>query len=191
MSYQLFFGNWQSNYCVLGYIENFEDDFMLTRGDSLAGAWPEDVSFRMDPDFPRQIALSDHLLNPENLIIASPALASFFKGVASLNLEYLPVTVYNHKGRVASDEYQIVHLINPQACIDTAASGVEWNSINPNWIDTVENLVIDESKIDPDVPLFRVKHLRDAIVIRDDLAEAIVDAGFTGIEFVEISEYES
>lgn len=191
MNYKLFFGDWQSNYCVLGYIENFEDDFMLTRGDSLVDAWPDDVSFRMDPDFPRQIKLSDQLLNPENLIIASPQFLEFLKGNSLPNVEYLPVTVYNHKGRIASDGYEIVHLTQPQACIDVAASGVQWNHINSNWIDAVDKLVIDESRIERDVLLFRIKHLRDGILIRMDLAERIEEAGFSGIQFVDITEYES
>lgn len=190
MNYKIYDGDWQSNYCVLENIENFEDDYKLTRGDSLTGNWPDDVQFKMDRDFPRQLKLSDHLLNPENLMIGSKSLCQFLRQEKVKNLEFLPVKIIDHKKRVASLDYHIVHLIHPQDCIDVAKSGVTWNHINPDWITAVQQLVIDESRIDSDIQLFRAKHLRRAIFIRHDLAEKIEKAGFTCIDCYDIDDFE-
>ncbi len=177
-----------SGYCVLGYIEEFEDDWKLTNGTSLAAEWPDDVTLQMDPDFKKQIKLSDHLCNPCRVIIASPALRQFLEEQAVPNLEFLPVRILNHKGKVASDDYVIVNLHAVQDCLDLDASGVTWNEINPDYIIGFEQLVLDESRIDEEATLFRAKHYADQMFVRRDFAEAVSESGLTGIEFYELSD---
>jgi hypothetical protein len=188
-NYAIMTGDPHSRFCVLNYIEGFEDDYKLFIGVSVAHEWPNDVSLRMDPDFKKQIKLSDHLLNPSNVIVASKRLREFLQEKEVPNIEYLPVTILNHKNRLASSEYCIANLVTTQDCIDISKSGVTWNIINPDYITSIKQLVIDETKIDNDAVLFRAKHLKTAIFIRKDLARQIRDGGFSGIRFWEVSDF--
>lgn len=188
-NYFCYCGDWgNSLYCILEYIEGFDDDYKLGRGDSLTEEWPDGVAFRMSQNYKNQIKLSDNLLTPERIIIASKRLSEFFLEKEIKNLEYLPVTIINHKNRVADTEYSVVNLVTTQDCVDIEKSGVVWNKINSNYITSFDNLVLDEERIDEDALLFRAKHISGLIFIRKDLARQIEEAGFTGIYFVELSE---
>jgi hypothetical protein len=178
----------QSNYCVLGYLQGYSDDYKLMKGDSVATEWP-DVSMRMDPDFKKQIKLSDNLLNPVNVIVASKRLCDFFRSKGVPNIEYLPVTIYDHKKKVASKEYSIANLVTTQDCIDTKKSEVTWNAIDSDYISSMKRLVLNEKKIAKDAMLFRAEHLKELIFVRADLAQAVTDAGFTNIKFWKLSDY--
>src|SRR5262245_53011782 len=177
----------QSNYCVLGYLEGYSDDYKLMKGESVAKEWP-DVSMRMDPDFKKKIKLSDNLLNPVNIIVASKKLCDFFRSQRVPNIEYLPVTIYDHKKKVASKEYSIANLVTTQDCIDTKKSEVTWNKIDPHYISSMKQLVFNEKKIAEDAVLFRAEHLKTLIFVRTDLAQAVTNAGFTNIKFWKLSE---
>lgn len=179
----------QGKYCVLDDIEGFEDDYKLRKGESVAEDWGDDVLFRMAPDFKKQIKLSDHLTNLDSVIVASERLQRLLKDSEVPNVEYLPVTIVNHKKKVASEEYCLVHPVGAQDCIDVAKSEIEWNEIDADDIDSADLLVLDESKIDARVVLFRVKGLTDAIFCARDLMEEMLDAGFTGISSLELSDY--
>jgi len=178
----------QSNYCVLKYLEGFPDDYKLMKGDSVAGEWPDDVRMRMNPTFKKQIKLSDNLLNPVNVIVASKSLCDFLRDKKVPNIEYLPVTILNHKGKVASKDYCIANLITTQDCIDTEQSEVTWNEINPHYISSMKRLVVNENKIAKNAMLFRAEHLKTLIFIRADFAATVTAAGFTNIKFWPLSD---
>ena len=179
----------QSSYCLLGYIEGFEDEWKLMKGDSVAKEWPADVRMRMDPDFKKKIKLSDNVLNPARVLVASKALCDFFRKKPVPNVEYLPITILDHKKKVASKEYSIVNLVTTQDCIDTTASEVTWNNINPEYIMSMKRLVFDETKIDDDALLFRAKHLKTLIFVRADFAAEVTAAGFTNVKLWRLSDY--
>jgi hypothetical protein len=188
-NYVILSGLYRSEFCILGFIEGFEDDYKLFKGYPLAGDWPRAVSFRMDPDFKKRIKLSDHLVNSNNVIIASKRLREFFESENVPNLEYLPVTIIDHKKRVASNEYCIAHQVTTQDCIDLEKSEVVWSNIIPEDISTVKKLVLDEERIDDKAAVFRARRLVDPIFIRRDLAKKMEEQGFTGFGFGEVSDY--
>jgi uncharacterized protein DUF1629 len=187
-NYVIFHGPMRSEFCVLGFLKGFPDGWKLKKGHSVAKEWPSDASFHMDPDFPRRIKLSDNLVNSDDFIVASPRLQEFLKQEKVPNLELLPVKVFNHKKKVATSEYSVVNQITTQDCVDSKASVVVWNKINPDDISRVEKLVLDDRKVDPAATLFRVKHLPAKILVRRDLAKKLLDRGFTGIEFKEVAD---
>ena len=180
----------RADYCVLGFLEGFEDDWKLVRGMPLAEEWPHGVQLGMDPDFNRQIKLSDHLDNPNEVIVASPALRAFLEERDVPGLEFLPVEIINHKNKLASDEFTIVNLLAAPDCLDIEASHVTWNDILPEYVSDVEQIILNANRIDPDVGLFRARTFARPIFVRRDLADAILDAGLTGIRFFELEDWE-
>jgi len=175
--------------CSLNPIENVPDAHELVYGTSRVINFPKDALGRMNPEFKRAIKLSDAIHNLEMLVIASKRLKEFFESEKIPNTEYLRIAVLNHKNKVASDEYYVVHQVGTQACIDIEKSTIRWNKINPNQISSVKKLVLDEKKIEPSATLFRATHLPSTIFIRRDLAKKIEEAGFTGIQFEEVDTY--
>ena len=177
------------NACCLAQLVNVDDQFELPKGIPRAATFPSDAAFTMDPDFPNDMLLTDNLVNTDRLVIASARLKTFLESQALQRVEYLPVTILNHKGRSASRDYFIVHPVELDACVDLGASDVEWSIIDPASIDSVTSLVIDEHALDPGVALFRPKPFYDIVLVRRPLAEAIDAQGFSGIRWIELSSY--
>jgi len=184
---------WESvavgNACVLAPIEGMEQSYELLKGTPLTGQFPKNVLFRMSADHPRNIGLTDALSNMNELLVASKRLKDFLEAKRLPNVEYHQVSIINHKGRTASDEYFLVHPIHSQDCLNLQASGPRYNKISPTQISQVQNLVIDESKITPGVTLFRIKNFGKALLVHRELAAEISKAGFVGAFFIELDQY--
>src|SRR5688572_14376658 len=89
-------------------IDGIEDDYQLRYGISRAAGWPDDAYCVFDWDFPKDIALSDSP-GGTGVILASPRLTEALLAKDLHNVELLPVTIINHKGRVAARHYHVVH----------------------------------------------------------------------------------
>ena len=179
----------KKNFCVLDDLENVEDGFELTEGAPREHNFPDNAMLAMDPEYPKSIALADNIFNVSELIVASKALKKFIEERSKINVEYLPVTIKNHKQRVASNDYYIVHPIHLQDGLDIKKSICTWSTIIKDKVNEVERLIIDENRIEPEVTLFRLKYFYRPILVRRDLAEAISEADFTGTRWIELNEY--
>ncbi|MEY4563519.1 MAG: hypothetical protein RLZZ618_2796 [Pseudomonadota bacterium] len=161
----------------------------MIRGVPLAADWPDHVQFHMDPNFPKAVQLADWIQNLPNGLVASARLKAFIEAQHPLGVEYLPIEIIDCKGKVASRDY---FLLNPslQDALDLSNSVVDWNPIDPDLICSCTTMVFDASRIDPRATLFRLKHYPSKIVFHRRLAEAIKNAGFTGIKFIELEDVE-
>ena len=177
------------NVCSLAKLAGLEKTYRLVDGVPLAQGFPEGVSFRMDPDNPHDTLLADNLVNPYMVIVASAAAVDVLRARAVPLVEYLPVSIIDHKGKAVPEPYFIVHPIEHAACLDVAASGGEWDMIDPEVLDSVENVVLDEQRIEAERELFRPKPLVDVVVVRRSLAEALEAAGLTGLQWIELADY--
>ncbi len=175
--------------CCLNPPENIEDAFELNYGISRKEDFPSNALIRMNKEYKTAIKLADALDNINFLIVASKRLKEFFEAQKIPNTEYLRVKILNHKNRIASDEYYIVHQVGTQDCIDLKHSVVTWNKINPDQISSVKSLILEEARVQREASLFRAKHLPSVIFIRQDLATKIEEAGFTGIVFKNIETF--
>jgi hypothetical protein len=105
-------------------------------------------------------------------------------------IEFLPVTILNHKGRVASEDYFFLNPVGSVDCIDIEKSGVEWNDIDDTVISSFEQLVLKEDAVPPGVALFRPLHGTKTILVSRSLADRLETDGLTGLYFVEPDEYQ-
>ncbi len=177
-------------YATLLEPENVPDDFQLSEGVSRADGFPPDAAFRFNPSYPRDVKLADavHSRGGGGVPLVSPALRALIEGADPPDVEYLPVTIYDHKGHVASDAYVIVNSFHVVDCLDHDAMEIVWNSLDPMTIASCDGVVLDTSKIDGAPPLFRPKNLENRVLVRRDVAEAIEDAGLTGVFFEDLDE---
>ncbi len=176
--------------CVLGELSGLEDDFRLNKGIPLERDFHEDVAFHMHPDFPNDLLLVDNLLNSDMVIVAHQRLKDLLQARNILHLEYLPVNIIDHKNRkISSQQYYIIHAINPVDCIDGDQSVFTRSLINRENIASFEQLVIDEARIPADRQIFRLKGFWKIILIRRDLAEELDKEGFSGLGWLELADY--
>jgi hypothetical protein len=184
---------WDSNYvegfCALNEPEGFDGYRLLMDGVRVSDKWPTTVVLRMDPDHPKDIKLADNVHAGGNLIVSSRLKGELASLVGSSSVEFLPISIMNHKGRVASKDYFLVNPVDTIDCIDTKASEVKWNKINPNMISRCKKLVLDEKSIPASATMFRPKFWSYLILIKRSVAASLVECAMTGLSFIEPANY--
>jgi hypothetical protein len=175
--------------CILQDLDGFEDTFRLGQGEPLAETFPADVRFHMNPDFPTDLLLVDNLENTDLCLVVSAKLREALEKQKLSDVEYLPVSIINHRGRVASKDYSIVHPLNPVDCIDRGKSVFKENRIIPGRIDRFKKLVVNRAQIPEDRRLFYMKDFSDIAVVRSDLAKALDAGAFRGLGWQPLAQY--
>ena len=185
---------WQSNpvggFCTLEYLKNVDDPHELKRGISRTDGFPSEACFQMDASYPKEIKLADNIYNLDRMIVVSNRLKDFVEAKEPESTEFLSIEIFNHKGRMASEDHFIINPFAVIDCIDKDKSKLKWNKIDPDLIAGCYRLVLIKENIDNAPLLFRPKHLPTIVMIRDDLAEEITREDFTGIRFKETDEFQ-
>lgn len=181
-------GTMKDGICKLKQLSGVTDSFEIDEGISRIAGWPAEASASMSPRFPKDIGLADSLYGASFLVV-SGAVRQFLDGEAVPRMEYLPLQILNHKGRVASDGYFVVNALAVVDCIDQAASVVEQDSLDPGAFSGCKQLVLREEVIPPELAVLRLQHWPAVVVIRRALADKLNAAGLTGLRFVEPGKY--
>lgn len=180
--------DYEEGFCVIESPEGIERDYELSVGASRAQGWSSDVICRMNPEYPDDLQLSDNLFGTLYIIVSKRIMEFLLKKQIG-NVEFLPVTILNHKGRVASKEYYIMNPLDVIDCIDLDRSGVKWNRIEPDMIESCEKLVLKDDAVQATSKVFRPKFWPTEILIRKELAEDLVSSGRTGLQFINPIEF--
>jgi hypothetical protein len=173
---------------VLDRLHGVDDIFELVEGTPRAGTFPPDARFTPDPDFPNDMGLVDSFTNTYNLTVISTKLKEFIEDKHPEKVEYLPVTLLNHKSRPAG-EYFILHPVDPVDALDIEQSGAEWDVVDETVIDSIQRIVLSPDKLDVNRQIFKLKHLYDVLLVHTDFAKAIDENGFTGIKWVNCENF--
>jgi hypothetical protein len=174
---------------VLKKMTGLEDVYRLKDGVPLVEELSGPVSFHMHPDFPNDLLLLDNVRNIDKAAVTSRRLKEAIESRNIPHLEYLPVTIVDHKRRAASKDYFIVHQLEPVDCLDREESDFVMSDIVPDEVDTVRKLVLDEKRIPGDRQIFRLKGFGDIILVRRDLADVLSAGPFTGLTWLDIRNY--
>jgi len=178
------------NACVLTGLDGIEDSFKIDEGHSLASEF-DNVSIRMDPDLPDDTLLHDVLANPYSMVIASERIVDLLRHEELKKVEYLPISVIDHKGHVVPDNYFVVHPVDHVECLDIEASNVKWDFVDNTVAESVEQIVLDPELVDISRKVFRPKPFIEVVLISRALAQKLDDAGVQGCEWVELPDYVS
>jgi hypothetical protein len=161
----------------------------LERGISVAANFPKDIVYQMSKRFPKDFILSDNFNVAGQIIVSKPLKEHLMKLLTKHKIEWLPVSIANHKNKVVSNDYFILHSLNVVDCIDIDKSIVEWNPLDKTILMGCEGLVIDEFKISDEFMIFRPLHWGSKTMVLPELANELEAAGFTGFRFVEATGY--
>ena len=129
----------------------------------LDGEYPQDAKIFMS-DEETGIELPDLVPNTRHLLIVSKRLKDGMAAVNQGPVQYLPLTIYNHKKRPASKDYFIVNPIGALDVLDTAASEIHYHD---GQVSKVTKYVLDPEKITRAPDLFRIKENTEAYVVSE------------------------
>ena len=177
--------------CRLTEFSGYDREHLLRRGVPLAGEWPADVRYGMDPFDRESMVLSDNVRCRRSVIVASQRLAEFLSARLGAAVECLPITVVDHKKRRRVEPYFIVNPLGLQDALDAEGSRPTWSTISTDVIDAVRRLVVDAARVAPEAQLFRLKHYLHPVLLRRSLAEAIDATGFSGTAWQELADHRS
>jgi hypothetical protein len=173
----------------LGVVKGVKDSYELKTGISRAKGFPADAYMEMNPKFPKQIGLGDSFSTIDSVWVASQRLSDLVGEFASKDLEILPITIRDHKGRAVAGPYSLIHPLRTVDAVDKSQSVFEWNPIDTSFISTCQRLVVDESKLPTDIGVCRLKHIGSSILVAPALVEAIVSAKMTGMRWRAIEDH--
>lgn len=159
----------------------------MSRGLPVDERFPSDVVLQVDGGT-KGITLPDFVSNTVQLAIVSRKLKQTLDEHAAANIEYLPISIANHKGRVSGNDYYIANLLDHHDCIDMERSEVEQLGMEPEFLSGLFRLHITEDRVPHEAKLFRLKSMPSAILIRDDLRATVDVAGLTGVKYIGMGE---
>ena len=174
--------------CKLRSLTGASKSFQIDDGVSRLTGWSADAAASMNEDYPKDIGLADSLSGASFLVVSGKVKA-FLEPEKVGNIEFLPMKIMNHKGRVASEDYFVVNPLDIVDCIDKDASMVDLDPLHKDMISTCAMLVLKEDQIPKTLKVFRTKFWSGMIIIRRDLAQKMKSAGLTLLNFVEPEEY--
>jgi len=182
MTYRLWRNKYQEGFCVIKS-PKLERPWELSVGTSRAEDFPDDVECAMDDRFPKDLDLSDNL-HGANVPVVSQQVKEIVQREAVDDLvEFLPVRIRNHKGRLEAETYFLLHPLKLVDCIDQGASGVKWNPLKEGLISRMKGMVLREENIPLDAKIFRIQYMGSNILVRDDLIQALEQANLRGLRF--------
>lgn len=151
--------------------------------------WPDNISLTFSADFPDSVELTDNIRNTHGWLIASAALRNIIQTHQTDDLEFLPVSIHNHKGRVAADDCSIVNFLQLTEVVDRSASVFRVDAAYDDQISKYDKLSLLKEIEEHGPAILRMKETPMLILVREDLARAIESAGMTGIAFVSTDTY--
>jgi hypothetical protein len=186
MSHLIWLSHTEPGHCVLSPTR-IKKVGRLYAGEQVPADFGQPIQYRMSDLFPDDIALSDNYEKGQ-VIVSARLRAALTSLLAAQPIQYLPAKIINHKGRVAAEDYAIVHPHTVLDAIDIEASKVDWSELAKDEVDYCAGLVLKPLPEDAP-PLFRLKHWGSVLVVTTELAQKLQSGGFVGLRFLEPQKY--
>lgn len=158
----------------------------LVKGRELSDSYPENAAIRMSDDR-EGIKLASLIGNTNRFLIVNTKIKEIIENKSDLEskmkIEYLPVSIINHKNKVHSDDYFI---INPVGYIDVVDYDLSVINYFKDKVLSIKRLILDETKIELAPVIFRIKEDPTKYFMKDILTNAINEGDFSNIKFIEV-----
>ncbi|MFY0564524.1 imm11 family protein [Archangium lansingense] len=163
--------------------------YMFEKGTPLLGWFPADAQFTMDPEFPKARRLCGLQHNTLGLIVVSKEFKTALEEFGCENIEFLPISILNHRGKLASADYFIANVIGLTDCMDREKSTYKNNALIPTQISSCSKLVLREDAIPEQLHFFRLGNAPRIHVVTEKLKQELERRKLTGLLFVPVEEY--
>ena len=122
-------------------------------GEPAADIYPPDARVPMSRKF-GGMELADFVSNTHGLLIVHKRVKEAIEGINRGPTEFLPLSILNHKGRVASADYYVVNPLGTRDVLDLSASDIQWSDGD---VVALKTIVLDPEKMRDAPDLFRLK----------------------------------
>ncbi|OZG70967.1 hypothetical protein BTA51_22945 [Hahella sp. CCB-MM4] len=156
---------------------------------SLVKEFPALPGYSMDPEFPDNRLLTDSLDNTDELLIFSEALTDIVKSLEQENIELLPVKILDHRGKVASEKYNIINVVGTVDCIDWDNSKYVVSPMDSDELHRIKKLVLIESNIPQGTHILRLHKKPGQILVSEKFKQSVETLGLTGMRFVATEDF--
>ncbi|MFE8605221.1 imm11 family protein [Archangium violaceum] len=153
-------------------------------GVPLASEYPEGLSFSMAPEVPAT-RIADIIPNTLGYLLVSARVKELLSQHATEPIEFLPFTLLNQKGRVASKDCYITNVLGTRdwADIERSMGARITTPEGERQFEHLRRLYLKDDLVDPEVNLFRISAMPKVILVREDLKALMEAAGVTGAVF--------
>lgn len=173
-------------FCALyDFPEEMEDIEMPADGTRMGSRY-EPQTFRMADEVPG-LVIPDVINNAFGYLMVSTRLKALMAANAEAEIEYLPFTVQNHKGRPGGEGF-IVNVIGTSGCVDLQKTEGLPDPVNEGWLMSIDVLYLNEDRVDPKAKIFRIDVMPSVIIVRDDLRRLFDENNVTGVRYLRQGE---
>ncbi|WP_224363357.1 Imm43 family immunity protein [Hyalangium versicolor] len=165
---------------LAGFPRSKIKDYRYNEGQSLAKEFPKNATVQFADKFKDRRKLYDFIANFESGLFVSSKVRTLLEELESKDLEFLPITVKDHKGAVAADDYFILNPIGSQDIIDMKKSKLVMDTLIDGEIGRIKKLVLQPRSVDKEAHLFRATNKPRLIIIDDTVRKAFEKNGVTG-----------
>ncbi|RKG92679.1 imm11 family protein [Corallococcus terminator] len=148
----------------------------------LGDRFPRGGAMGFSNDYPDLINVFDFVTNTLGLPIVSAKMVDVLVQLGANRFETLPVTLLDHKGRVASTEHSILNVLDVQDIIDMERSDYVPSPFDPSQIFRIKRLAVKAEDVESGALLFRARTRMREIFLHASLHEAFLSAGVTGLK---------
>lgn len=173
--------------CFLGdTVKGMEsEDYRFILGEAVTPVYPKNPRIFMSKKYPG-VKLCSYIGNSLSMIVASKELRQAIeKRCAGVDIEYLPVTLVDHKKRPYSSDYCIVNPVGGVDCVDPKASHIKRDSAGE--VLHIDKLVLDPRKVAKAPQLFRVDLAPSMYILGQALVDDIRAAKLTNVVLTEVA----
>jgi hypothetical protein len=176
-------------YCVADADNEMVDDFMvqLRKGERIGKIVLSEITYKMDPDF-NGIKVSDFINSGFPWFMVTQKAKKVIEDHATVDIEFIPFTLLNHKGRVAANDCYMVNVIGRVTCVDREKTEGSDSFFQDNEYDEIDKLYLLEDQIPADKNLFRLEEKPNILIVRRDLKEIFEREGLTGVEYLNMGD---
>ena len=173
------------NGCFLGPLKNVEDFDSIRDTKRRRARFPKNAFFPMQPPVKRKV-VCDFMQSGVGMVVSEKARELLAKANIP-RVEFLPVNIANHKGKLLDAMFYIVHLTEHADVIDSKKSKYEWHPAGKKWgfID-LRKIVLDEKKTEGR-DYIRPKHYPMVHLFSRSLRASIEASGLEGASFIELN----
>jgi hypothetical protein len=129
----------------------------------------------------------DYLYNPLRWPITSTRLLRILQEQASDDFQPVAAPLYHASSCEAIVGYTIVNVTRIVDCLDFNKSTVSYMQIGSKRVLHVIKYALKETKIPPEVHMFRVAESPSSLMVSDELTQATVGKGLNGFAFVRLT----
>ncbi len=175
-------------YCLIeDEAKGVEEEWNLIEGNRMGDNFPEDAAYYMSHDH-KGMKLSDFLSNYINLLMISNKVRDLMRQEGITDVEFLPFTLYDKKGRIASQEHCIANMLGTIDCLDLENSIFVRSHLDPEDVLYFKKVALKTKKIPSDKKLFRLKEMSELHIVRSDFVTALRENSITGYRLINLGE---